>query len=134
METKMHDNDLLEGVIHLQTLFWIAGFMVSIYLTGGEHWKNSCTPLRIGVALWNAACIAQAIITLDAPPYEIFPWGFSWFYAVTPLVIVVSVTTVLWYCHKALSELNSKNNRRSSKLLERKASQKATSPSSITQD
>lgn len=109
--------DTLDNLKYLQAGTWLLAFLISVYLTGGKHWKGLCLPLKIGVGLWNGACIAEFIIVVNAPAYEIFPWGFSWFYALTPLVVATAVTIVLIHCHRALRELNSKNNRRSSVLI-----------------
>lgn len=101
----------------VQTCMWIFAFVIALVMLGQPQWKNSRWTLRLSVSVWTAATAAMSIYTLSATIETLFPQGFRWWHGLTPLLVSVAPTILLWHCHSVMNELSKNNNRRHSKLL-----------------
>lgn len=114
-----------EVVTFLQVTLWSISFLVSVLLTGHKHWSGAHFGLKVAVGLWNGACIAEITLALNESR-KLLSLEASILATVAPLMLCVAGSLILWYCHRALREQNTKNNRRCSLLLQQKHQGKPT--------
>lgn len=112
----MTDLELQELFRVLQAVTWLLAFIVTLALIGGSHWKDSKVFLKLNVAGWTTSTLMMFILTMNLKAHQLFPWGFKPWCAITPIFMCVAATSILWYCNSAMRELNTKNNRRASRL------------------
>ncbi len=109
--------DLREPFRLLQTGSWLLAFICTLYLSGGKQWAASRFVLKMAVSGWASATFAMFILTVNLKADQLFPWGFTWWCAIAPLVMCVSATLLVWFCHSVMRELNKTNNRRASCMI-----------------
>lgn len=116
----MTDLAMCEVFKHVQTGIWLICCLVTLALVGTEPWREARPILRINVSLWVAGTLGMFLMTAMLSAEQLFPWGFKWWCGLAPILVCIAGTSILWTCHLAMSEINTKNNRRVSGLVNRK--------------